>query len=72
MAAKAHQHYKTVGNPAEKYTQKKKRPKLMAVVDEDNCTGCGVCIPFCPTDCIEPVPKEKYALPMPPAQVRLE
>jgi Pyruvate/2-oxoacid:ferredoxin oxidoreductase delta subunit len=24
----------------------------MAVVDEDNCTGCQVCVPFCPVDCI--------------------
>ena len=24
----------------------------MAVVDEDSCTGCQVCIPFCPVDCI--------------------
>ena len=43
----------------------------MAVVDEDNCTGCKVCIPFCPVDCIEPVPKDKYDdAPIPPVQVR--
>ena len=49
---------------------KKKRPKSVAVVDEDNCTGCQVCVPFCPVDCIEPVPKEKYDIPIPPVQVR--
>lgn len=70
MASKAYKHYKSVGSPAEKVTKKKKRPKLMAVVDEDNCTGCLVCVPFCPTDCIEPVTKEKYSLPIPPVQVR--
>ena len=50
--------------------QKKVRPRTVAIVDEDNCTGCQVCIPFCPVDCIEPVPKEKYNIPIPPVQVR--
>ena len=50
---------------------KKDKPKWMAVVDEDNCTGCQVCVPFCPVDCIEPVPKDKYDnTPIPPVQVR--
>ena len=56
-------HYRSVGEPATKVGFKKKRPKSVAVVDEDNCTGCQVCIPFCPVDCIEPVPKEKYDIP---------
>ena len=63
-------HYRSVGEPENKIGFKKKRPKSVAVVDEDNCTGCQVCIPFCPVDCIEPVPKEKYDIPMPPVQVR--
>ena len=50
--------------------RKKVKPKWMTVVDEDNCTGCQVCIPFCPVDCIEPVPKDKYDTPIPPVQVR--
>ena len=53
-------HYKSVPDPAEKVNFKKKKPKLIAVVDEDNCTGCQVCVPFCPVDCIEPVEVEKY------------
>jgi len=36
-----------------KISKKKKRPKMLARVEEPNCTGCEVCIPFCPVDCIE-------------------
>ena len=63
-------HYKAVPDPASNVNFKKKKPKLIAVVDEDNCTGCQVCVPFCPVDCIEPVPSEKYGIPIPPVQVR--
>jgi len=42
----------------------------MAVVDEDNCTGCLACVPFCPVDCIEPVTNEKYGTLIPPVQIR--
>ena len=40
MAKKAYDHYKPVGKPAEKFTKKKKRPKLMAIVDEDKGADC--------------------------------
>jgi len=63
-------HYKTIPAFPAKITKKKKKPKLMAVVDEDNCTGCKVCVPFCPVDCIEVVPEEKYNIPIPPVQIR--
>ncbi|MFQ6608491.1 MAG: ferredoxin family protein [Fidelibacterota bacterium] len=69
-SVKPYQHYKGVPELAENPGRKKKRPKLMAVVDEDNCTGCQVCVPFCPVDCIETVPAEKYGIPIPPVQVR--
>ncbi len=31
---------------------KKKRPKELAVVNQSACTGCEVCLEFCPVDCI--------------------
>lgn len=70
MAAPAYDHYRMIPSLPAKITDKKKKPKLVAVVDEDNCTGCQACVPFCPVDCISPVPKEKYNIPIPPVQIR--
>ncbi len=33
-----------------------RRPKQLAVINQGSCTGCMVCIDFCPVDCIEVVP----------------
>ena len=64
---------KSIPELATSVKTKKKKPKLMAVVDEDNCTGCQVCVPFCPVDCIEPVDKDKYNdVSIPPVQVRFD
>ncbi|MBM4165427.1 MAG: 4Fe-4S dicluster domain-containing protein [Ignavibacteria bacterium] len=30
----------------------KKKPKELAVVNQSGCTGCEVCVEFCPVDCI--------------------
>ena len=64
--------YKSIPEVPGKPQIKKKKPKLMAVVDEDNCTGCEACVPFCPVDCIEHVPQEKYGVPIPPVQIRFD
>ena len=36
-------------------TAKKRRPKILAIINPDYCTGCNACIEVCPTDCIEEV-----------------
>jgi ferredoxin len=36
--------------------RKTRRPKQLAVVNQSGCTGCMVCIDFCPADCILIVP----------------
>ena len=44
---------------AEEIAQKpprKKAPPKLAVINQSGCTGCEVCIVFCPVDCIEIVP----------------
>lgn len=40
---------------AKKPARKKTPPKL-AVINQNGCTGCEICIVFCPADCIEVVP----------------
>ena len=51
--AGSHNYFKGIPELPDYAREKTKRPKLVAVVDEDNCTGCQVCVPFCPVDCIE-------------------
>ena len=36
-------------------TEKKRRPRHIAIINPDYCTGCNACIEVCPTDCIEEV-----------------
>ena len=69
--ANTYNHFKGIPDLPDIPREKTKRPKLMAIVDEDNCTGCQACVPFCPVDCIEPVAKDKYEIIIPPVQVRV-
>ena len=64
-------HLKGIPELPEYAREKTKRPKMVALVDEDNCTGCQACVPFCPVDCIEPVALGKHVFPpIPPVQIR--
>ncbi len=58
-----------------KITRKKKKPKEIAVVIADNCTGCEACVPFCPVDCIEHTPRDtsdRVNVVIPNVQIRLD
>lgn len=35
---------------------RKKEPRILAVINQNSCTGCEACVVFCPVDCIETVP----------------
>ena len=39
---------------------RKKTPPKLAVINQNGCTGCEVCIVFCPVDCIEMVKPGAY------------
>jgi formate hydrogenlyase subunit 6/NADH:ubiquinone oxidoreductase subunit I len=41
---------------------KKKKANLMAVVHMEGCTGCDVCVEFCPVDCIYHIPGPEHIL----------
>ena len=51
---------KTTQTSASPPVKKKKKAKLIAVVHEEGCTGCEVCIEFCPVDCIYKVPGPEH------------
>lgn len=51
---------------------KKRRPRLIAVVNP-SCTGCEVCVDFCPVDCIDDLPPiERAGEVIPSIRIREE
>jgi len=39
---------------------KKKRPKELAVINQEGCTGCEVCLEVCPVDCMYVIAGPEY------------
>ena len=63
--------YGEIPKVPEKYARKKKKPKEIAVVSPGNCTGCEMCVPFCPVNCIEVSPPAVHPdRPVPPVRIR--
>ncbi len=50
----------TAVTPKPTVPARKKRPKELAVVNQEGCTGCEVCLEFCPVDCIYVVAGPDY------------
>jgi Pyruvate/2-oxoacid:ferredoxin oxidoreductase delta subunit len=71
MAPEEYDHYGDVPKVPDKYATKKKKPKEIAVVNPGNCTGCEICVPFCPVNCIEQTPAHLDPdRPIPPVRIR--
>ena len=67
---KKYDHYKSVPKFPFEIGTKTRKPKSIAVVDEGNCTGCQVCVPFCPVDCIEVDDFSNGNAPVKPVRIR--
>jgi electron transport complex protein RnfB len=36
-------------------------PKILAIIDADECTGCLACVEVCPVDCIDTIPDDRHS-----------
>ncbi|MFI5251016.1 MAG: indolepyruvate ferredoxin oxidoreductase subunit alpha [Bacteroidota bacterium] len=52
----------TTAPPKPPAQARKKRPKELAVVAQSGCTGCEVCLEFCPVDCIYVIAGPDYGV----------
>ena len=64
-------HFGRVPQVVVKVNRKKKKPRAIAVVIEGRCTGCMVCIEFCPVDCIQEG-EPRAGVPLPPVAIRYD
>ncbi|HEV8538680.1 MAG TPA: 4Fe-4S dicluster domain-containing protein [Bacteroidota bacterium] len=46
--------------PKSSVPARKKRPKELAVINQEGCTGCEVCLEVCPVDCMYVVAGPEY------------
>ncbi|MCC7429858.1 4Fe-4S dicluster domain-containing protein [bacterium] len=58
--------------PGEKIAARKKKPKILAVIDQNGCTGCEICLDVCPTACIVKVEDKTGLHPIGVCQVLYE
>jgi Pyruvate/2-oxoacid:ferredoxin oxidoreductase delta subunit len=65
------EYYWDIPNIPDSYSTKKRKPKEIALHNEDKCTGCQGCVEFCPVNCIEILPEGTYPdRPIQPVQDR--
>lgn len=50
---------------------RRRLPKLLALLDEDLCTGCEACAAVCPVDCIAVIPGHRHEAVHPVCSVDL-
>ncbi len=53
--------------------ERKKKPKKLAIIDEQGCSGCEICIDFCPVEnCIIKVENQNHPGINPVCKIKLD